>query len=78
MELMQALREQAPSLALQRAAHDEIARLHAEQHATMRVIFDMLASGRGDEAREIVGRLCGMPTAEQFAGMDEMGGIENG
>lgn len=29
MELMQALREQHPSLALQRAAHDEIARLRA-------------------------------------------------
>lgn len=76
MELMQALREQHPSLALQRAAHDEIARLRAEHHATMRVVFDMLASGRHDAALEVVGRLCGMPNAEQFAGMDEMGGIQ--
>lgn len=75
MELMQALREQHPSLALQRAAADEIARLRAEHQRTLTTVWDLLASGRGDAALQVVGRLIGMPTVEQCAAVDEIGGV---
>lgn len=75
MHLMQALREQAPSLALQRAAHDELARVQTEHQRTLTTVWDLLASGRQDAALQVVGRLIGMPTPEQCAAVDETGAV---